>query len=433
MPSGLQGAEAANARRREKLARKVRGSPVDHLFLAEDMREVRWKLVEWARQDLRGRGLRNGITGCGMALPNLGDGQAHPTFREEVPAPDGTSKFREETSKKRLRIGIDNLGWCGSARCPRCAPLVGMKLAERIKGLLAAAAEQGIGVALWTPTIWHHAGMTLKAQRVAMSGAHKALLKSPVYADEKAGGLITICPSWEQTVGKRTGWHHHGHHLVLHRDGAAAAVEAAKRIEVEYRRILARRGWRADEEAQDVRPVTTPADLGGYIGKAMTRWGAAAELAGAWHKEGRAPDRLTLPQLLGLAYAGDAWAADRYAEAVEALSGQRLFYVAPHARKLLGLTKDKATITDGEGVEPEKQPGRVLGILPAEVWNRAARRSLRAWTYATVRDLVAAGVEWCDVAEVVRDRVMRLPARRNVRPLVGEEIRSPAPRPPPPD
>ncbi len=419
--SGLDDAAAAKARRREKLARKVRASPIDPGLLADDRRELRWKMVEWVRQDLRRRALRNGITGCGLTLPNLGDGQVHP-------------QFREETNRAGHRVvAIDNLGWCGSARCPRCAPLVGMKLCERITEVLAAAAAKGFGVALWTPTIRHHAGMRLQAQRAAMSSAHRALQNTRAYRDERAAGLIGICPSWEQTAGKVTGWHHHGHHLVLHRDGPAAAVAAGKRLEADYRRLLAHRGWRADEAAQDVRAVTTLADLGGYIGKAMNGWGAAAELAGAWHKEGRRPDRLTIPQLLGLAYAGDAWAADRYAEAVEALSGQRLFVVGPRIAKALGLDQAKVEVTDGDAVEQVRQPGPLLGMLPAEVWNRAARRSMRAWTYATVRNLTAAGIEWCDVEAVIRERVMGVSARRSGARLVGEEIRRPPPCPAPPD
>jgi hypothetical protein len=360
--------------------------------LPAEPRERNWTLADGLRRLLVDHGIRNGLTGCGLTVPRRGtdDGQAHAVFRCEK-AWDG-----------RRAIAVDNLGWCGSARCPRCARLVAEKLQDRVGAVLDAAEARGIGVAFVTLTAAHDHTTALADQRHDFSEIFRKMQGQSPWRREGKRGLIGAVKLWETTAGPYTGWHHHGHVLVLHRDGQDAALAVGEKIIGWWQSALRRRGWHTIREAQDVRPITSAKGLPDYGTKAMTGWGAAAELAQGWHKQGKRPGRLTLPQLLGLAVAGDTWAADRYAEAVTALSGLRLLVVGPIVAKALGIAP--VAVADGDEVKPEKRPGEELGMVRAEVWNRLGRRYARAWAFGTVSRLTAQGVVWEDVAELLTRR-----------------------------
>jgi hypothetical protein len=307
--------------------------------LPEDGRQRRWRLSDGLRRLLVDRGIRNGITGCGFTVPRRGDddGQAHAAFR------------RERDRAGRPVIAVDNLGWCGSARCVRCAPLVAEKVQGRVQEVLDAARERNFGVAFLTLTASHDRSTALADARRDFSALYTGLQQDCAWKRERKAGLLGIVRFWEVTWGARTGWHLHPHCLVLHCDGPEAAVAAGERLIARWRSGLARRGWRTERAAQDVRVVSDAGGLPDYGTKGMTGWGAAAELAAGWRKEGRRPHRMTLPQLLGLALAGDRQAADRFAEAVTALSGQRLFVLGPRLAKSLGIAP--AAIADGDAVQ----------------------------------------------------------------------------------
>lgn len=368
------------------------GEPI--VAIPKQGRERSWYLADAARGLLAAQGIRNAITACGLAVRRgSDDGQAHPIFR------------RERNRQGQEVIAVDNVAWCGSARCPRCGPLVAERLQERVSTVLVAVAERNFGAALMTLTVSRNARTPLAEVSRATGDVYTAMQRVRAYSRERDAGLIGLCPVWEVTAGKRTGWHPHVHVLVIHRDGIEAAVAAGKRLVLIWQSLLRKRGWHTADAAQDVRPITTLAGLDGYGTKGMTGWGAAAELAAGWHKEGRRPDRLTIPQLLGLADQGDRWAAEQYVEAVTALSGKRLFVVGPRVAAALGIAS--VVVEDGDAVEPEKRPGLVLGIIPSQVWNCAAKRRQRAWVVMQVRYLTDAGVCWEDVSALVAAHVMR--------------------------
>jgi hypothetical protein len=275
---------------------------------------------------------------------------------------------------------------------------------ERVQTVLDAAAAKGIGVAFVTLTGAHNRHTRLAHERRDFSKSFAAIQKGTPWKRKRKAGLIGMVPIWEPTDGEN-GWHLHAHALVLHSGGTDAAVAAGEWLVPRWQSALRTRGWRTARVAQDVRPITSVAGLPDYGAKAMTGWGAAAELAKGWHKEGKRPDRLTLPQLLGLAVAGDARAADRYAEAVTALSGKRLLVVGPTVAKALGIAP--VTLKDGDAVEPEKRLSEVLGMIRAEIWNRLGRRYLRAWAVGTVGRLTAQGTPWEDVAARLTERAFQ--------------------------
>lgn len=310
------------------------------------------------------------------------------------------------------RLSIRNLAWCGSARCPRCAPHVASRLSERVALVLAAARHAGAGAAFLTLTVSHGPTVPLLALREVLAASWRALQRGGLWRRLKREGLIGVIRTWEATWGSRTGWHPHAHGLVLHRDGPEAGVAAGRALTDRWLALLGAAGWYALPAGQDVRPVTDGAGLGDYGVKALRGWGAAAEMARGWHKDGRRPDRFSLPQLLALAVAGDADAADRYAEAAEALMGQRLLVVGPSIKGALGMTgaQSVSDLVDGELLDPDlvqaegeldQGEGELVGTLEGLTWAAACDRRMSAWA---VREIKA---RWRSVPWAVLRRDLR--------------------------
>lgn len=341
----------------------------------------RWVLSDTARRVLRSAKVRTSISACGLAGHHTGAVQIR-----RCEAADGGD-----------RLAVDGALWCGSARCPRCGPIVAGKVGDRVSEVLEAAREKGLGVALLTLTVAHDRATSLLQAREDMADAWRRLPDGGLGRRLKVAGLVGSVRVWEATAGERTGWHLHAHALVLHERGAEAAVAAGEAMAGRWLTLMGARGWRAVRAAQDVRPVVVGDGLPDYGTKSLRGWGPAAELAAQWAKEGRRPDRVSLPELLGLAAAGDRWAASKYVEAVQALRGQRLFCVGPALKKRLGLTGDDVQ-AEGEAVEVEERPGEVVAQVPASTWTRAANKGLRAWVLDQVwQRVVLWGEDWATV------------------------------------
>lgn len=305
------------------------------------------------------------------------------------------------------RIAVDGVRWCGSARCPRCGPLVASKVSERIGILLDAARQRGDGVAFLTLTAAHDPTTRLYDSRRAMSAAFKALQQGRPWKLLKSMGLLGLVKVWEVTGG-RGGWHLHIHVLAFHGAGADAAVAAGRELTETWTRLITSRGFRAVKEAQDCRPVVDGQALGDYGAKALRGWDAAAEMAAGWVKQGRRPDRMSLPEILALAAEGDAWAKGAYVEAVTALKGQKVLVVSRPLKEALGVSFED--VADEDAVEPEAQVGEVLGEMPGTTWSRACTLSLSAWVLDEIdRLVVRQGAPWPDLLWHVRARVWRDP------------------------
>lgn len=300
------------------------------------------------------------------------------------------------TNGERLRFsGLQN---CGSARCPRCAPVRAGQLSHRVGAVLDAARANGFQVQFVTLTAHHTIKTRLSDMRRVLADVYRRAWDGQAMARLKREGLKGGVRFWETTDGPKTGWHQHAHVLVIS-ETAENCEEAAQHLKGRWVDLLAKRGWKASLQVQDSRPVTEGyQQLGDYGSMDMRGWGLAAEMAAGWFKTGRRPDRLSIPELLALAHAGDRWAAKRYAEAVEALSGQRLFVLGPKLKAALGLSS--VTDLDEESVLPEeaeaddgwKQLGLVGGSLWGEIGSKRPAAALLIWRCAVQR-----GETWATV------------------------------------
>lgn len=350
----------------------------------------RWWLKNKVGFVLDQAGVRCAINACGHGGRELAT-----TFtRQGVPDVGGNS-----------RILVGGVLWCGSARCPRCAPLVAGKVSERIGKLLTAVREKEAAAAFMTLTAAHDPWTRLADMRRALGDAFKALQHGRPWGRLKDGGLLGLVRVWEVTGGLG-GWHLHAHVLVVHRDGLEAALAAGRELTKTWIGLVGTRGFRAVAEAQDVRPVSDGTPIGDYGAKALRSWGAASELASGWLKAGRRPDRLSLPQIAGLAAHGDPWARLAYVEAVVALKGQRVLVVGPSIKKALGV--DFADVVDEEAVDLVEEPGELLGEMAAATWTQACRLCLSAWCLDEIDRLaVREARPWPEVLDHLRRRIWR--------------------------
>lgn len=345
--------------------------------------ENRWKLADAARASLHFHGVEASIRACGMA--------SHGTQKVE---------FRcESVEGGGERIAVDGVRWCGSVRCPRCAPLRASVISERVGQVLESAYSGGFNVAMMTLTVRHDAKTKLADERSVMMDAFRGLQRGGLWRRLKADGLAGLVRVVEVTWGQRTGWHLHIHCLVLSQGDAVAAGQA---LTGRWLDLVKSSGMDATEAGQDVRLIDRDAGLGDYGTKGLRSWGVALEMAGEWRKTGKRPGRMGVAELLALAAEGDGLASAKYAEAVAALKGMRVMVLGPALKKALGLVFEDPG--DEDEIELDRQAGELLGDLAAAVWHEAARKKKRAGVVRLVFEL--RDVEWCDVERLLWNRIM---------------------------
>lgn len=320
---------------------------------------LRFSLLKTAGRILATHGVKSSIRSCGASRPDMSADVSKGDFRPRMPVTIATNG-------ERLRFsGLQN---CGSARCPRCAPVRAGQLSHRVGGVLDAVREQGFHVQFVTLTAHHTIKTRLSDMRAVLGDVYRRCWDGQAMSRLKREGLKGGVRVWEVTDGPKTGWHLHAHVLVIS-ETAENCEKSAQHLKCRWVDLLAKRGWKSSLAVQDSRPVTAGYEqLGEYGTLDMRGWGLAAEMAAGWLKTGRRPDRLSVPELLALAHAGDKWAAKRYAESVQALSGQRLFVVGPKLKAALGITS-VTDLDEGSEMPEEGADGwKVLGLVDGFVW-----------------------------------------------------------------
>lgn len=361
------------------------GNPPTPPLINEDRAsgKIRFALLRTAGRVLHAYGVKNSIKTCGNARPDL-----DANFDLEADKVRPRMPVSVSTDGKRLRYsGMQN---CGSARCPRCAPVRGIQLSERVGLVLNAARAKGLHVQFVTLTAHHTIQTSLSDMRDVLGDVYRRCWDGKGMARLKREGLLGGVRVWETTDGPKTGWHLHVHVLMIS-ETAENCDEAAQHLKGRWVDLLGKRGWKSSLKVQDSRPVTEGfQQLGAYGAEDLKGWGIAAEMAGEWLKTGKRPDRLSVPELLALAHVGDVWAAKRYAEAVDALSGLRLFVLGPKLKKALGLDQvhDLNETDDCPDLVPDDW--RNLGCVDGEVWgglgsNRRPEAALLIWRHGVIR------------------------------------------------
>lgn len=344
--------------------------------------KIRFELLKTAGRVLHAHGIKSSIKTCGNARPDL-----DADFDLEADKVRPRLPVTVSTDSQRLRYaGLQN---CGSPRCPRCAPLRGIQLSERVGAVLEAVRGRSYSVQFVTLTASHNRDTKLSDMREALSDVYRKLWTGSAMARLKERGLLGGVRVWEVTDGLRTGWHLHAHVLVIS-ETAENCEKSAQYIKGRWVDLLGKKGWTASLAVQDSRPVTSGYQaLGEYGTQDLKGWGLASEMAGEWVKTGRRPDRLSVPELLALAHEGDRWAARRYAEAVQALSGQRIFVLGPRLKKSLGLDQVQDLTEETETPDQVPDDWRDLGDIQGEVWgslgsDRRPAAALLVWRRGVV-------------------------------------------------
>lgn len=356
--------------------------------------EQKWRLSKASRKVLHDHDVRCSIRACGLP----GKDTAHISLRP-VAVRDGST-----------RLAVDGVTHCGSARCPHCAPLRASDVSARVGAVLKAVHANGYGAAFATWTMRHDRNTRLSNMRTVQTKAISAMQRGGLWNRLLRDGLVGFIRVFEVTWGARTGWHLHVHAIVIHRDGAKAAVSAGQSLTGRWIDLLAKAGHIAVGSGQKVVPVSEDKGLSDYGVADLRSWGMASEMAAGWKKTGKRPNRLNVPELLALAAEGDRLAGQKYAEAVAALSGQRLLVVGPRLKGTLDL--DFEEIADEQAPELEAQDEKPVGLLQVSVWKRAANhpRFDHAWIICITKKLaITEGIEWCDVHRLIWERVMACP------------------------
>lgn len=340
---------------------------------------------------LRSAGVRASITGCGMGQTGTVLGLM------AAVAPD----------RQTARILVNGLRLCRSARCPGCAPAVARIVAGKVRAMLRAARRKDMGVVFLTLTVAHHPNSLLRTLRDDLGKGFHDIQHGRPWKRLKINGLAGIARVWDLTGGV-TGWHLHPHILAFHKDGTEAALAAARELAATWMRLMEGRGYKVSIEAQDVRAVETDDKLAGYGVEALQTWGPEAEMAAGHAKQGKRPDRFTLPQILNRALAGDEWAIERFAEAVKALSGQRILVIGKSLRAALEIEEADEEGDPGEEGADEGPEPEAIGTMSAATWNRALDECLTP----RVLDMIEAyairhAVPWSRVWPMIDDYVWR--------------------------
>lgn len=355
---------------------------------------TRWSVRSGGVRVLREFGVRCSITGCGQ-------GPKHEVVGCHA-------RVASDLESARLRIA--GVRRCRSARCAGCAPSVAQAVAARLRLMLDAAHGKAFGTVLLTLTVGHDAHTPLLQMRDDLGEGFNAMQQGRPYKRMKKNGLAGIARVWDLTGG-RGGWHLHPHCIVFHEDGIEAALAAARELAEVWMRLMQARGYRTVAAAQDVRPIASGDRIAGYGVETLQHWGPEAELAAGIAKVGKRSDRLTLPQILNRAIAGDAWAKARFAEAATALMGQRTLVVGKYLKGRLGVSFDEADKPDGAadgGDEAGELPEEFLGTLSAGTWNEAFRACVVPQVLDIIERYAALDrMPWSQVWPMVDDYVWR--------------------------
>jgi len=345
-----------------------------------------WSVLDTAQNILRQADVRCSITGCGHRMVGRNGAQS-PVVRVYAVSAEGAPVVPTDARG----FSMDGLGFCSSPRCPKCAPKIANKLSGRVSSIIDACDSKGWFVGFLTLTIKHDKDTVLADMRKLEAEVWRKLRDGGGMNRRRRDGLLGMVRTFEVTAGPG-GWHLHIHALVIHKGGNELLMETGSFLIERWIRLVTARGGVATTSAQNFQVMQRGSGkISDYGAKTLRGWGLAAEMAGEWYKKGRRPNRLSIPELLGFASHGDKWAAARYVEAVQALSGLRLLYLSKNIKDELGLednieadaeTVDQVSIDEltGEILEDkirEKVDAALVYEITAPLWDSFIKNRIR--------------------------------------------------------
>lgn len=268
---------------------------------------------------------------------------------------------------------VSGIKRCGSPwACPVCAPQVRERRAVDIDQGASGHLGAGGGVLFVTLTLRHHRRDGLEPRLAVVAQAlQRSLSGAPWKRRAATLGYVGAIRAVEVTYGE-SGWHPHCHALLFF----DRPLTERERGELElwlYGRwsgVCEKRGFGtiSRRHGVDVRTVTAPGELAGYLAKVDGGWGAGLELARGDLKRG-GKGRTPMALLAEFLETGESRLAALWREFEAATFGKRAIVWGPGLRaKLLG---QEAEISDEEAAAGELEgEAWFRALVPAHLWNR---------------------------------------------------------------
>jgi hypothetical protein len=280
-------------------------------------------------------------------------------------------------SPERRTARYGNVCACGNGWiCPVCAARLSQKKADLLRdGLLRSP---NIHPALFTFTMQHHRGQSLKECLSAVKGAYRVFQQSRVFHSlARETGLLAGITACEILHGKN-GWHAHLHAIELFDRNYDS--ESIAPIEFEAAKL-----WRKSLQAHDqdcdldhgLDAKAARYSVADYVAKfgrdpiekssRRNNWGIEREVALAHSKVARAPDSMSAQGLL-LDSAGSPRSPSGrlFIEYADATAGNKILTISAKAKSLLGLD---ISIEADEHLLAERDNNEViLATLSRQQW-----------------------------------------------------------------
>ncbi len=281
----------------------------------------------------------------------------------------------------KARAGVSGAYRCGSPwLCPTCAPRKALERAERVQGAAKATYECGGNMVLVVLTASHSKTTPLAEIKALVATASRKARSGKAWKTiEKQHNVLGVVVGQEVTFSRANGPHYHQHLSIPVGGDEAAAMAAGQAIAARYRAEIEKAGGKvSSKHGCFVRVAVDAADASDYTAKGSAAW----EVAGGPGKTNtKAKTSLTPWDVAELAFKGDEWARDRWAEYVEVMPGTRSCVISARLAKALEIdaADDKES---GEQVVHEAD--ELIGQIQSQVWRNLIRASLASTFLARV-------------------------------------------------
>lgn len=196
---------------------------------------------------------------------------------------------------------------------------------------------------------------------------------------EQQYGVLGVVVGQEVTFSHHNGPHFHQHLSIAVDGDEDEAMAAGRTVASRYRAEVEKAGGKVSgKHGCFVRVAHNADDASNYTAKGSAAW----EVAGGPTKTKTKSNKSFTPwDLAAMAFAGNAWARERWDEYVQVMPGTRSCVISPRLAKALGISSadDKEP---GEQVVHETDD--VIGSIPSLVWSNLMRASLASTFLARV-------------------------------------------------
>jgi hypothetical protein len=238
---------------------------------------------------------------------------------------------------------------CGSSwSCVLCAPVIRAQRANEIDQALSGHLERSGGAELLTLTVRHDQADELLPRLLVMAQALHFLLSGSAWNRRRLRlGYMGAIRAIEITRSWRNGWHPHLHVLIVFERPLTQPerLDLHQWVFARWQNHLQHKGFGSlnADHGVDLRPVTSSADLAGYLTKVENGWSAGAEIARGHLKKGKPGSQSPFDLLRELAETGSVEALRLWQEYEAATFALRSLRWSPGLRQRLLGTEEERT------------------------------------------------------------------------------------------